>query len=76
MVQTEEEYQQLTEIEKGEAIVLIISQKIIRQLIKVLARIQQRDYRYIDEKEVGLVDREGMENNGSGMSATTASWTR
>ena len=38
--QTEEEYWQLTEIEKEEAVVLTISQKMIIQLIKGLAMLQ------------------------------------
>ena len=43
IVKTEEECQQLTEIEKGEEVVLMISQKEIRCLIKGLGKIQLHD---------------------------------
>ena len=40
IVQTEEGTQQLSEIEKEEVVVFTVSQKVIRQLIEVLNRIQ------------------------------------
>ena len=40
IVQSEEEYQQLTEVEKEDAVVLKISQKKRRQLIKGIDRTQ------------------------------------
>ena len=76
-VQTEEEYWQLTDIEKEKAVVLTISQKKIRQLIKGLERIQQHNkkedgYTYV--KEVGLVHREWKDNNGSGGAQPQPCW--
>ena len=50
----EEKYQQLTEVEKEEAIGLTVSQKEIRQEIEGLSRMQlqtKRHKRYIEEKE-------------------------
>ena len=58
-VQTEEECQQLIELGKEEAIVLTISQE-IRQLKQGLDGIElhNKKDRYIDTKEVGLIEKE------------------
>ena len=56
-----------------------VSKKEMRQLIKGLDRIQlcnKRKDRYMDEKEVELMEREGKDNNELGRSTTTASRTR
>ena len=39
VAQAEAEYQQVSQIEKEEAVVFTVSQKVIRQLIEVLNRI-------------------------------------
>ena len=50
IVQTEEEYQQLTEIEKKEALVLTISQEQIKHLVKGLDRIKDREVQLVSPK--------------------------
>ena len=71
IVQTEEDFQQLTGIEK-EVAVIIVSHKETKQLIKGLNRIQihnKREDRHIKGKEVQLAGRKGLHfigqnNNG------------
>ena len=70
-VQTEEEYQQPTKIAKEEAVMLTLSQKNMRQLIKGLDRIQlyNKERRQIQRRKRGrLIDREDKDcnNNSSG----------
>ena len=60
VVQTEEEFQQLTEIEKEEAVVLTMTQKEIKQLIEGLSRIwlhNKKERQIYRRKWVELADR-------------------
>ena len=58
VLQTEMEYQQVTETEKEEAVVLTVLQKVIGQLIEgTIEFLNKREDRYIKKRD--LVDREG-----------------